>query len=103
MSNYNLYKDRPFDKKWYKFYLRNESLKKLLYDGLYKEDKSIEGYHNSKFYKAAESVSYSEYLVESLDKNIQYSDYISESIDKSISYSDYLAQNLNTLITYNQA
>lgn len=103
MNNYNLCKDRPFDKKWYKFYLRNESLKKLLFDGLYKEDKSIEGYLNSKFYKSAESVSYSEYLVESLDKNIKYSEYVSESLNMSINYSDYLAQNLNTLITYNQA
>lgn len=100
MSNYNLYKDRPFDKKWYKLYLRSESLKKLI-DPNYKTDKSIDGYLSSKFYRVGESMSYSQYLAENLDKNIVYSEYISESVNKSIDYSEYLASQISITTSSN--
>lgn len=75
MTNYNLSKDRPFDKKWYKLYLRTESLKSLI-NPEYKMNKSIDAYLGSKFYQQARSVIYSQHLAENFSSNIEYSDYI---------------------------
>ncbi len=77
-----------FYKKSYRFFLRQESIKKLNSQTC---DKSTEKFLNSKFYK---NTSYSEYLCESLDTNIQYANYIAEIIDNSISYSNYLSEKI---------
>jgi len=91
MSNYKLLSGIEFiDRKAYRLYLRSESAKKLI-NPLYEMDKSFMSFMKSKFYDLR-YISYSEYLVESLDGSIKYSDYISESLDKSISYSEYIAE-----------
>ena len=95
MSNYELYYYiDSYESYYYKLYLRSESINKLT-DFTYKQDKSLEGYLKSDFYKLSRKsiIDYSEYICESVDKTINYTEYIAKEC-MNISYSEYISEKI---------
>jgi hypothetical protein len=79
------------DRDSYKFYLRNESLKKII-NPFYKTDKTYLSYKSSRFFEIRK-ISYTEYLSKYVCGSINYSN-TCNSLNKTISYTEYLAKQL---------